>query len=189
MISEKRCKHPECTFAGVTQPIDQFSRDSSRKDGRHPYCRSCRTRLQSIRMQDPEARNRAREATRKYDTSDKGKATRRQYHAEHMDQFREKSRRFRQTEHGRQQRDIQRQRYHERNKAKDAARFAVAYAIRKGTLVVPDTCQWCNKPMSRVDAEAHHWRGYDPGCWLDVKFVHGRPCHLECEFVDESDWP
>ena len=33
-----------CTKCGETKPLDEFNRDRSRKDGRHPWCRACGSR-------------------------------------------------------------------------------------------------------------------------------------------------
>ena len=55
-------------------------------------------------------------------------------------------------------------------------------------IVLPDHCEWCKEPATPKELQAHHWRGYDPDHWLDVKYVH-RACHFKCEKVKPEDWP
>jgi 5-methylcytosine-specific restriction endonuclease McrA len=40
-----------CCHCHVPQPIDNFPRDASRADGRHPHSRTCRTKIRKPRVQ------------------------------------------------------------------------------------------------------------------------------------------
>jgi len=63
---------------------------------------------------------------------------------------------------------IQRERYPEHKKARDA----VYDAVKKGILVKPERCEGCNKIKS---VEGHH-ESYEPEHWLDIEWLC-KKCH------------
>ena len=83
---------------------------------------------------------------------------------------------------------LKRAEYRTRNALKNRARVAHDLATRAGKIVKPAACEWCKEPATPKELQAHHWRGYDPDHWLDVKYVH-RACHFKCEKVKPEDWP
>jgi hypothetical protein len=55
----------------------------------------------------------------------------------------------------------------------EAARRAVALAVKKDSLAVPKSCELCG---SKGRLEAHHHRGYDVLNWLDIRWLC-KACH------------
>lgn len=56
---------------------------------------------------------------------------------------------------------------------REKARYKVAYAIKTGAVVRPDSCSGCGvvgKP------QAHHYKGYEQEHWFDIKWLC-RKCH------------
>ena len=72
----------------------------------------------------------------------------------------------------------QRNAWYHRNKVRlklhRQAIAAVQYAIQKGTLIRPDTCEKCGK----TNPEGHHSNGYEKEHWLDVEWLC-KDCHGE----------
>lgn len=65
------------------------------------------------------------------------------------------------------------QRTRSKNPTHWRARRAVREALLRGTLVRPSHCTECG---SAGPIQGHHWRGYDPAEWLNVKWLCTR-CH------------
>lgn len=59
---------------------------------------------------------------------------------------------------------------------KKAARYAVRFAVYKGQLHKPDTCEGCEQTFALGDIDAHHHLGYDEANWFDVQWLCKR-CH------------
>lgn len=60
-----------------------------------------------------------------------------------------------------------------KNPEKQKAWGQLHYAIQSGKVIKPSTCETCNR---NVEVVAHHWNGYDPQHWLDIKWLC-RKCH------------
>jgi hypothetical protein len=58
---------------------------------------------------------------------------------------------------------------------KTAARAAVFWAIKLGTIVRPDKCPSCKR---KVKVHAHHHNGYEPAHYLDIEWLCPR-CHYQ----------
>ena len=133
----------------------------------------------------PEAKWEAdRASDRKYEQSEKGRATMRRANA--SPKAKERYAKYRQTD---KYRAAQR-RYRESAKAREVgaaylaaqrannpdrirARQAVAALIRRGLISRPDACGDCGKP-GRLDA--HHYLGYEEIYWLSIRWLC-RVCH------------
>lgn len=188
-MSERICKHRDCLHQGMPQSVDQFGKDATRSDGIHPYCRDCRSRISRERMANSEsAKLKAREASAKYRAKPEASEKASAYYFEHKADYRRRERERTKRPDVLAKLAEKRRAYTERNQLKECARKAINYNIRKHRIVRPDLCQWCGLPSNGEILEAHHWRGYDPDFWLDVRFVHAS-CHVACESVDPADWP
>lgn len=57
----------ECRVCHVTKPLDDFPLDGHRPDGRHPYCKPCKSAGQRVRSRQPDAilNQRARDAAKR----------------------------------------------------------------------------------------------------------------------------
>lgn len=121
----------------------------------------------------------------RYAKTEKGRANTARQNASPLAQ--ERYARYRQTE---KYRESQR-RYHESAKWKEtsqagsrrareeapekvAARYAIQYALAKGTIAKPVACSRCDRVVARL--QAHHHLGYDQPHWLDVTWLCG-VCH------------
>lgn len=183
------CRRKKCQFAGAPQPFSEFSKDQSRHDGIGPYCRTCRNELARNRMaRSEEARAKAREASARYRAKPEAVEKASAYYLEHKADYRRRERERTKRPDVLAKLAEKRRAYTERNQLKEAARTAINYSIRKNRISRPDRCHWCGLPADGEVLEAHHWRGYEPEFWLDVRFVHAS-CHVICESVDPLDWP
>jgi predicted Zn-ribbon and HTH transcriptional regulator len=140
---------------------------------------------------DPGAKIRAKEATARYRKTEHGKNKIRA--KQHSKEYRVAANAY-QREYSKRKDVkiklcIKRANYSTRNMLKEKARHVANYAKKSGELIVPHYCDWCGYPgYPDNPLEIHHWRGYDPAHWLDVKFVHEK-CHDECENVTPERWP
>jgi hypothetical protein len=179
-----------CSKCSAERPISEFCVDKSRPDGKHPWCKECRAASAKHRMlTDPLARQSAREAVRRYRQTEKGKAYNRNYYQIHKKQFREWEQIRNKRPDVKEYLANKQRLYRLRNPEKENARHAVYSAVRFGHLARSKFCEWCGGAFQDGDeVEIHHWHGYDPEHWLDVKFVHV-VCHRNCENALEKDWP
>lgn len=188
-MDTKICSHTTCKFNGSPQPIDQFCKDRKTRDGLSVYCRTCRVGYARIRMQRPEVKERAHDAMRKYQTSEHGRARIKATYTspEYREKVNEYAKEYTKRPEVKLKLALKVAAYRTRNALKDRARKVCTLAILSGKVVKTDYCQWCYEIASPKELQAHHWRGYDPAHWLDVKFVH-RTCHRKCENIKPEDW-
>lgn len=74
--------------------------------------------------------------------------------------------------------EVQKRR-HEKHPLQRKARTAISNALRLGKITKPNYCEISGCKETRL--EAHHWKGYDPKHWLNVKWLcHNH--HLEAEY-------
>jgi len=117
-------------------------------------------------------------ANKKYRRSDKGKAIEKRYaqdekrKAAHLKSVEK----YHKTEKGKVVQRAALKRFHACHPNHIKAKQTVNNAIRAGKLPRPDTllCHYCPKPAQQY----HHWRGYEPECWLDVVPVCNY-CHVK----------
>lgn len=62
------------------------------------------------------------------------------------------------------------------NRLKIKARYAVSNALRDGKITRPNQCSDCHKNRK---VQAHHFLGYAPAHWLDIKWLC-KKCHDRC---------
>lgn len=190
-MTTKVCRRADCPLAGQPQPVEHFAVDRNRPDGRHPYCRTCRSAEAAQRKaRSPEARASARAANARYRESEHGREHIRAYYTspEYRERTNEYQRSYAKRPEVKEKLAEKRRAYSERNQRKERARHAVARALKTGALVKPLACDWCGGPAAPADLEGHHWRGYEPQFWLDVKFVHADPCHLQSHALPPGEW-
>ena len=140
-----------------------------------------------IRMQEKDVRQRAREASARYRNTVNGKQKISQYYSDNKDKLRAYASDYGKRPEVRKKRAERQKIYRERDKDKMCARHAVTRALINRTLSKPSTCDWCGKTTKQSELQAHHWLGYDPEYWLDVKFVHSS-CHPICETKSPEQW-
>lgn len=187
-MQTKICARKDCSFNGDPQPIDNFCTDKQQRSGKHPYCRTCRSKLVRERLEkDENARNKTREAQKKFRNSEHGKQSMREYYESHKEDYRRRDREYGKRPDVLSKRAKKQAVYRENNIMKEAARRCVNYAIKVGQIERPQTCQWCELPANGEVLQAHHWRGYFFRNWFDVKFVH-KKCHHLVEGLDPSEW-
>ena len=157
-MDAKVCPCPNCIHQGQPQPIENFSRNSGRADGRSGWCKSCMCSATTRWYATPSGKL----SLKKHKHTEKGIAARKRY---------EQSQHFRDKRRDRRQNDIL---YRQRLQA----RSAVNHAIRDGKLPEPESlfCIECNIAASQY----HHHLGYDKEHWLDVVPMC-MPCHLEAD--------
>ena len=184
-MEAKICIHPNCKNSGEPQTIDLFTKDKYRPDGHAAYCRVCRNNYARERLKNPDARRKHNEAVRKYRSTEYGKRRikARYTSPEYRSYAREYQKEYRKRPEEKLRQAMKQARYRTRNKLKEKARGVVGYALKAGKLQKPDCCEYCKQPATNNELEAHHWRGYDPNNWLNVKFVH-KKCHFLCEGKD-----
>ena len=189
-MDTKICPRPGCRFNRSPQPIDQFCKDSKTSDGHAVYCRTCAADRARERMKSPEAKELARQANARYYASDHGRARIRATYTspEYREKVNEYAKEYSKRPDVKLKLAMKVAAYRTRNALKHRARKVCTLAILSKKIVQPDHCEWCNGPALPKELQAHHWRGYDPEHWLDVKYVH-RTCHLKCEKVKPEDWP
>jgi 5-methylcytosine-specific restriction endonuclease McrA len=87
-----------CCHCHIPQDIDNFPHDASRSDGRHPHCRTCRTKIRKPRVQRIYASEKVELATRlavtrqhkRQDDPAHEKARRQRQHQRYYAKYREK---------------------------------------------------------------------------------------------------
>lgn len=155
---------------------DNFYKQASRKDGNHPWCKDCckeyqkedapnRLKREALQWKnDEDYRKRRLELQRNWSNNNleykrmKEAVTRRK----NPEPYRERVKRYMSENK-------------EEVKIMSRARQRVYYAIKKGDLVRPDTCEWC-KTVTTIEA-AHH--DYEKP--LDIKWLC-RPCHAKWDY-------
>lgn len=98
---------------------------------------------------------------------------RREYYLANRDMRVAESREYRRTERGKEVSRAGHAKEKRRHQQKIKARRKVAYAVFKGRLIQAESCQRCG---SVADLEAHHYKGYAPENWLEVRWLC-LPCH------------
>lgn len=190
-MTTKICRRSDCSLGGLPQPIEVFAIDKTRPDGRHPYCRSCRTALAANRLaKSADAREKTREAQARYRASETGRERIRAHYTsrEYRERVNEYARDYAKRPEVREKLAEKRKAYDERNQLKVCARRAVVRALRTGVLTKPPKCEWCGLVAGSSALEGHHWKGYEPEEWLSVKFVHADPCHLQAHQLPPGEW-
>lgn len=140
-----------CSKCKIEKELSEFSKDKSKKDGIHVYCKKC----------DKELRILKKEYYKEY--RDKNKEYQQDYNNEYF-----------KTEIGKLNKKKASYNYWstEIGKLKRKAISKVNHAIRDNRLVKPETCSLCN---STIRIQAHH-HSYEPEYWLDVVFLC-ESCH------------
>jgi hypothetical protein len=141
-------------------------------------------------MKSPAAKEAARQASARYYASEHGRARIKATYTspEYREKVNEYAKEYAKRPDVKLKLAMKAASYRTRNALKARARVICKLAERSGKLIKPDHCEWCNGPAAPEDLQAHHWRGYDPDHWLDVKHVH-RTCHRKCENVKPENWP
>jgi len=186
-MKTKICIHSDCPFGYIPQPISNFCKDKTKPDGHHTYCKTCRTRIARIRMEDnPSAKEKNRQAQIRYRNTEHGNKKQKKYYLEHKSEYREREKSYQQRPDVKAKHAEKMKKYRQRNKPKERARQVINYAIKKGYIAKPSICDWCKKPANGI-LEIHHWKGYAVSHWFDVKFVHSK-CHDLVENLSPKDW-
>lgn len=165
-----------CSKCKKIKRFSEFYKDRTRKDGYRYVCKICQYESLKEYRQTEHGKNICKKILRKYQRTQKGKATKKHY--AQSEKGRKVSRRalskYKQTEKGKEatRRYNEHLRLREPNRIK--ARNAVNVAIRKGELPSPESlqCLICLKPS----AQYHHHKGYAPEYWLDV-IALCKACH------------
>lgn len=187
-MNGKICYREGCLFYGKEQSINSFHKDSKRKDGVHPYCKSCRVKLSTERIKNnPDARKKAYEAANRFKKSPKGIEYTKEYYQSHKQEFRDRDKAYGKIPEVREKRAKKQRDYRDRNKLKEGARRSVNFAIKAGVIKRPDVCEWCGRPRGEETLQAHHWMGHDFQNWFNVKFVH-KKCHTFVENISPESW-
>lgn len=187
-MKTKLCSRPDCRLAGIPQSTQVFCIDKTRLDELHPYCRECRSKLASKRMENnPIVKEKARQATARYYKTKAGREKRRLYYIEHKSEFRARERKNQSRPDVLLKKAKKQALYRERNILKEAARRCIHYAIKAGEVIRPQNCEWCGKPANGEVLQAHHWQGYEFQNWFNAKFVH-HDCHFRCEGATPEHW-
>ena len=180
-----------CSLCHEEKPLEDFPRHRKTKSGRYCQCRLC----VSFKTVPPEVRLRRIAAINKWNSSDKGRASRvrtalkwsqsvkgkttllRKRRRARFDPARREKRSivqklYRQSPK-RRERERQRicdQRHHERLSARKALRNAVSL----GKIVRASTCEKCG---ANGPTQSHHHLGYSREHWFDVEWLC-HPCHV-----------
>lgn len=188
-MDTKICPRPACAFGGSPQPLDHFGKASNTSDHLSVHCKTCRSEYRRIRSERPEAKELARISTAKYRASEHGrKRTRDTYTSpEYRERVNKYVKEYQKRPEVKLFRAMKAATYRTRNALKARARIVCELAMRSGKIIRPDHCEWCKRDAQPSELQAHHWRGYDPAHWLDVKHVH-HTCHRKCENVMPEDW-
>ncbi|MFA5150912.1 MAG: hypothetical protein WC433_08480 [Candidatus Omnitrophota bacterium] len=189
-MENKICPDKRCAFGGCAQPISNFSRDNQTKSGYSAYCKVCRKRRHDEYVRTENGIAVRDKAIKKYRESEHGKNKIKETYL--SKEYREKAniyqREYTKRPEVKVNLALKASNYRTRNSLKCRARTVAKNALRCGKIIAPDFCEWCHEKSNPKELEIHHWRGYDPLFWLDVKFVHASKCHLECENVMPENW-
>jgi|LakMenEpi03Aug12_release.lakeMendotaPanAssembly.Ray.scaffolds.fasta_scaffold834691_1 hypothetical protein len=166
----------KCTKCKTEKPVDAFSLNKRRKDGRQEWCKVCLSEHHLANRESILKKHaQYREANRL-----KLRLKQAEYNALHASKTRIYSRDWRakvksdpiKFERYREQTNAgvkrSRQKYPEREKA----RLAVSNAIISGKMTRPSSCSSCG---CECKPEAHH-DSYDQDQWFNVRWLC-RPCH------------
>lgn len=181
----KRCSHCK-----EIKPTTSFRRNRRAKDGFHNQCKECEREYKQSpagraskqasekrRGQKPHVKALQRASSRRFYHSDKGQLYYWQYRRTERNKQSQKA--YAQTPKGKANRRKcgrkTAQKYPERNRARDA----IKYAVRKGRLprVRTQKCQMCEKTAQVY----HHYLGYAIEHRLDVIplcYIHHKSLHL-----------
>lgn len=158
-----------CRRCGVLRDLEMFQLNPQSKDGRHIYCRKCRSEyVRLLRQRDPK---KTAEAARQYYLKNKARADAyaSQWRARNADLWNSYSSAWQKSDRGREWR----RQYRSLRKDKERGRWAVKRAIETGTLSRPNHCESCQK---KCHPDAHHHKGYDRDNLLNVQWLCRR-CH------------
>jgi hypothetical protein len=155
----------QCCVCHVEKPIEQFTADNRRENGKSSLCRQCdKARRKAWRIANKEFLSRYYAAYRNINRD----AITRKRQIRRSDEGFKRRRLIWQREYY--------QRTKERNRDKQHANAAVRHAVSDGKLQRPDAlrCSVCSGPANNY----HHHLGYSPDHQLDVI-----PVCWECHFV------
>lgn len=145
--------------------LEHYCRSRSDKAGFGRPCKMCAGAIRNSKKAYHLA------AGRKYQRSVKGNIKRRlfarQYQKDHKEAV---AARRRQTQRS------YRKRTAERDREKLVAEHKVQYAVYKGRIIKPSSCQRCGK-CCRLGG--HHYLGYAPEHWYDIEWLCDQ-CHAFC---------
>lgn len=169
-VIEKQCGSKTCRRSGQLLPVSEFNRQTTSLDGYAPVCRECANkRLSKQRANDPNNKEKTNAYARYFRKTPKGRIN---------DQRGKKK--YRQSEKGR----LNDMRRRQRDKHKMRARYALNRAVSVGKLFPATECECfiCGNPAK----EYHHYLGYEPEHYLDVKPVC-KKCHASIHHPQSSD--
>ena len=158
-----------CATCQEQQPLTEFYRDRSRRDGLTRECRKCDTARHRQHWRQNRERMRAK-ARQRYEAN--------------LTENRQRGAERRRSERGKAINRLAVKRYAERNAEKRQAHAAVSKAIREGILERPERCELAHLGGCSGRIEFHH-DDYDRP--LDVRALctehhsalHHKPCHYE----------
>lgn len=154
----KRVAVKRCIRCDETKALEEFHRDSKRKDGRHSYCKECTaTKAKKWREENPE----------------KKRAQNKRWHEANPKRVAELRHRWR-RENQRQHRETQ-ARHRKRHPEKARARAIVLTAVHDGRLEKPAHCESCQELTLAVDLHGHHEDYSKP---YEVQWLC-RACHMD----------
>lgn len=178
-----------CTKCKEIKPVSEFSKNRTRKDGHHCWCKNCISKSYSKYSQTEKGKETHREACRKHSKtakrkltsrrhrlSDKGKITRKRYrqsekckatekHYRQTEECKLSQNRYNATHKGKVTRQRIIKRYRIRHPERALAHKAVRHAITTGELPRPDSLQCSCGEQAK---EYHHHLGYEPEHHLHV---------------------
>ena len=155
-----------CNKCKTEKPLEEFSRDRTRKDG---YCYTCKDCMKAYQQSD-----KGKEVDRRHRQSDKYKKSIKKYNQ--SDEGKEANRRYRQTDKGKKMD----KRYAEKHPEKRAAQKKLQNFIATGKLQ-RGLCEVCG---STIKIEGHH-EDYSKALdviWLCLK--HHRQVHTTPELLE-----
>lgn len=168
----------ECNACREIKSLENFYKQSSKKDGKHPWCKECCKKHQKENQWKRNERERER-----WTNDESYRAQRLEVQRNWIDKNREhkraterKNRKLNPTAYAERRRT-----YAEKNKKEflimARARQNVYLSVKNGDLVRPDNCERCG---ASCKPEGAH-RDYDKP--LDVKWLCG-PCHAKWDYYD-----
>jgi len=190
-MKTKTCTHPDCQ-QNNPQPIENFSKNKTKKGGLQSWCKSCFSRYIKNYVKTDKGHRVRKQAKQRYMQSSHGKAKTKQYNAEYYQRHKEdllrpqntkplsnvpKNKRLRkyfQTTKGK----AARKRYKDNpaNSNQIKAAQALNNAVRDKAIphISTQRCSLCNGQADQY----HHHEGYEKEHWLDAIPVC-RQCHAE----------
>lgn len=158
----KKCTHPDCPCLDQLQPVENFYKSSSSRDGFAKWCKACKARWQKGYVET----GRDKLVKQKYATSPKGQ---------------ENKIRYSKSERGKQiaSRNSIKMRQDPIFGPRVLARNRLNKAVRAGKIphISTQTCTDCGNKARQY----HHYLGYEPENWYDV-----RPLCLKCHRIADN---